>query len=372
MSLHSSPRRAFTLIELLVVTAIIAVLVALILPAVQNAREAARKSTCKNNLKQLGLALHSYEDTHGCFPPGCLGLRAQDDPERGQPHGDEGGSLFYWGAFILPHMEQEALYETLNFDRGSYDWRGNGGPGTAANADALGEVLDVFLCPSNPDEPTRDAAGFDPDVVIAGERLTQAVGQTRPARADYAAVGTVQQALRVPSGFGPTHFRAAFSEVTSGQPARFRTPGLGKIVRRCTRVADVLDGMSATFFLGERSLAEPYSRAADLDGRGNFARPLGSSTGFDWNPFYESWAGRGGRGKGPNAADRAEPDKRRAEVFQSYHPGGVHMLMGDNTVRFVAETIECGKPAQIQDREDDLGLWSDLMTIARGELIGEF
>jgi len=88
MQLHHSPRRAFTLIELLVVIAIIAILIALLLPAVQQAREAARRSTCKNNLKQIGLAHHNYHDNYKCFP-----LGARRDQAGGWAH--PGGSAFY-------------------------------------------------------------------------------------------------------------------------------------------------------------------------------------------------------------------------------------------------------------------------------------
>ncbi len=97
MVLHDLKRRAFTLIELLVVIAIIAILIALLLPAVQQAREAARRTQCKNNLKQIGLALHNYESTNNCFPPGALGTSAS-------PH-----------VVILPFMEQGNTFALFNF-----------------------------------------------------------------------------------------------------------------------------------------------------------------------------------------------------------------------------------------------------------------
>src|SRR5215813_2046814 len=108
-------RSGFTLIELLVVIAIIAVLIGLLLPAVQQAREAARRSQCKNNLKQMGLAMHNYHDVYQCFPPGYLGYPAgnggscatiNNTTQRGQGWG--------WGAFLLPYLDQGNLYNLLS------------------------------------------------------------------------------------------------------------------------------------------------------------------------------------------------------------------------------------------------------------------
>ena len=104
----------FTLIELLVVIAIIAILVALLLPAVQQAREAARRSSCKNNLKQLGLALHNYHDVHRVFPPAQL-------RGRNSSTGIEYGNAASWGAMLLPFIEQAPLYDQMNFSIGIFE-----------------------------------------------------------------------------------------------------------------------------------------------------------------------------------------------------------------------------------------------------------
>lgn len=108
MSCTHAPRlrRGFTLIELLVVIAIIAVLVALLLPAVQQAREAARRSSCKNNMKQLGLALHNYHDTHFSFPPGYL----DQDSYGGFGFVDINQGHWAWSASLLPFLDQAPLY----------------------------------------------------------------------------------------------------------------------------------------------------------------------------------------------------------------------------------------------------------------------
>src|SRR6056297_4055498 len=125
-------KRGFTLIELLVVIAIIAVLVALLLPAVQQAREAARRSSCKNNLKQLGLALHNYHDTHGMFPINWgTGYDGTTNPTS--------SIQFSWMTYILPYIEESALYDTINFNEALDDPNNNAAAST---------VIDTYLCPS--------------------------------------------------------------------------------------------------------------------------------------------------------------------------------------------------------------------------------
>src|SRR6056297_1010615 len=131
-------QRGFTLIELLVVIAIIAVLVALLLPAVQQAREAARRSACKNNLKQWGLAFHNYHDTYNTLPIGG----------NGQMPG--WGVSFYPG--LLPFVDQAPLYNQLIFAGTHAGWTGGGG-GTGQNVNGpavRGVVMEVMLCPSSP------------------------------------------------------------------------------------------------------------------------------------------------------------------------------------------------------------------------------
>ena len=141
------------MIELLVVIAIIGVLIALLLPAVQSAREAARRTQCLNNLRQMGIALHGYHDASGSFPPGgWLG-------EPGAPR-----RWIAWSALVLPHMEQAALYDTLNLGL-SFDHAGN--------ASAATTVLSVYLCPSSLRDGERvDGRGACDYGGLYGERIT--------------------------------------------------------------------------------------------------------------------------------------------------------------------------------------------------------
>ena len=132
-----TPRPGFTLIELLVVIAIIAILVALLLPAVQQAREAARRTQCKNNLKQIGIALHSYHDVYKTFPPAYI-------PD------EDGKPMHSWRVLILPFIEQQALYEQYDFNE---PWDGPN------NSQLANVVISVYQCPSSPNPAVASPRG---------------------------------------------------------------------------------------------------------------------------------------------------------------------------------------------------------------------
>jgi prepilin-type N-terminal cleavage/methylation domain-containing protein/prepilin-type processing-associated H-X9-DG protein len=136
--------RGFTLIELLVVIAIIAVLIALLLPAVQAAREAARRSQCVNNLKQLGLAMQNYHDTIGTFPIGAIGIRSPNLSSGNYPLGTSTNNRRTWAFMILPYLEQSATFNAINFSLPFNP------PNGAANNTVSELLIASFLCPSDP------------------------------------------------------------------------------------------------------------------------------------------------------------------------------------------------------------------------------
>jgi prepilin-type N-terminal cleavage/methylation domain-containing protein len=131
-------RRGFTLIELLVVIAIIAILIALLLPAVQQAREAARRTQCRSNLHQIGLALHNYHDTHSAFPPGYISY-SNDTAINNQ-----WTSMF---TMVLPFVDETALYKAYNFDTGTYYY--GAAYGGKSNSTVTTSLLGQYTCPSD-------------------------------------------------------------------------------------------------------------------------------------------------------------------------------------------------------------------------------
>jgi prepilin-type N-terminal cleavage/methylation domain-containing protein/prepilin-type processing-associated H-X9-DG protein len=296
--------RGFTLIELLVVIAIIAVLIALLLPAVQAAREAARRVQCMNNLKQVGLALHNYLSALDVFPPGIL-----SKPDRST--GDNTGPGWGWAAMILPQLEQPAIFNAINF----------GLPiEVAANQTARLSQINSFFCPSDaPFVPqftvvdTTAAAGPPP---IPGNPIC-----------DVAASNYV-------GSFGKGDVSSLYPYSPTDDPPG-RDNGEGLLFRnRSVRIAEITDGTSQTFAVGERS--QHLSRSSWTGAITNAAVPLTDMqavTGFDPESGDALVLGHTGEDRGPNSV------RPHADQFWSRHPGGAQFVMGDGSVKFIKEQV---------------------------------
>lgn len=324
-------RNAFTLIELLVVIAIIAILVALLLPAVQQAREAARRSSCKNNLKQLGLALHNYHDTFGVFPPGHV--------EENTDNGNWG-----WGTFILPNMEQGALYDALNPSQVKL--------GMPAIVDEMQIPIATYRCPSDTAPETNDRNQLRGNGTDVSTATSNYVGNNDPNGDDVS--------NSVPNYFedASNSFRGMF-----GQNSK-------------VRMRDVTDGTSNTVFLGERNweLNNPAGgNKRQCDAANVFGRKRN-----DGNGSNAKINGRGNMATGYGGINSSIQDSTIATDSQgdlcsigysSNHQGGAQFLLVDGSVRFISENVD-HNPSNSNTTIDST--FERLLGRNDGQVIGEF
>jgi len=272
-------RTAFTLIELLVVIAIIAVLIALLLPAVQQAREAARRTQCRNNMHQIGLALHNYHDTHSCFPPGnVIGSAGWADP----------GSQHSWMTQILPFLDEAALYNSYNFSRPSVVV--NNGAGDEVNRTVRCTKLGQFCCPS--DALTRPSS-------INAPCVSQ---PTAHAPCSYVGCAGPNPNYGLPALAGQGFF------------------GLNSHVR----LRDIRDGSSQTFAAGECRY-----------GLSNNAGPCWTVGKLGSNQAYSMKLTSVPLNPGPNGGTYAI-----IRGFSSRHEGGAFFVFADGAVRFISENMD--------------------------------
>lgn len=282
-------RKAFTLVELLVVIAIIGILVALLLPAIQAAREAARRSECGNNMKQLGLALHNYHDTMGTFPPGGISC-GNCNYTYGRPHWTT------WTIAILPYMEQQALYDRYDQNQDNL---------SDANRYVVQQFLDGHACPSD----------------LNTKRLARP--ESGPRRYDYAP-GSYRAVSGVTRNRGGQHF-------DEGNSNNARDRGLLHTVYNrwnAETMANVLDGTSNTIIAGEYHTKTHNSRRTfwgyTYTSYNQSSILMGSPTAFGVPDFDEC--------NSPQNPAHGNDCKR---AFASFHPGGINFLKADASVNFI-------------------------------------
>lgn len=331
---RTARNRGFTLIELLVVIAIIAVLIALLLPAVQQAREAARRSQCKNNLKQLGLGIHNYAETFNTLTPAYI-LSIPPSPIINAQS---------MGVLLLPYIDQAPLYNQYNCGVPSINEAvafGYPAAVIASNIQKISTVLPVFLCPSTPGGNKIYSGG----AAFLGTNLTWTAAQS-----DYS----------VTTGVYNTFASIAYSGNPGGQRnGALQVAGTGG---GDSRIASVTDGMSNTFLLGERVGGTTIYNARRQDQ--GLPASLTQSNGGGWGDFLngENWLqgalfdGTLNPGGGPCPINCTNAN---GYGYYSFHSGGAHFLMGDGAVRFVSSNIAASTLA-------------GLITRGKGEVIGEF
>lgn len=280
-----SRSHAFTLVELLVVIAIIGILVLLLLPAIQSVREAARRANCKNNLRQIGLGVLNFESAAKRFPAGWHVHNASGEPGWG------------WGAAILPFMEEQTLADKIDYEKSIAD---------PEHDVVRTTTLSVFLCPSDFTEREPMLQQEGPDENTPGPDLFR-VGRT-----NYVGV------------FGTSEIEDAPDQ---GEGVFFQDSRI--------KLQNVSDGLSKTFFVGERSsrLGASTWLGAVPDAAESMARCVGSTD------------------HQPNSIDGHFDD------FSSHHHQGAHFLLGDGSVLMISERI-------------DIAIYKALATRSGGESTG--
>ncbi|MEW4564776.1 DUF1559 domain-containing protein [Bremerella sp. JC770] len=294
-------RAAFTLVELLVVIAIIGVLIALLLPAVQQAREAARRMQCTNQLKQLGLAMHNYHDVNGVLPPGYGGTDKNENPRR----------EWSWAPRLMPYLEQSAAYNQIDFSEASYNrpsgWNDSmmDDPSVICNYKIVRAEYPSFQCPSNPE-------GLAPEEEY-GFGATYKLSQS-----DYAAnIGDHRNKTGI--GFPASDNPA----VTTGAGNSIVQPrGVIGCLNWSAKFRDITDGLSHTYLVGE--CVGKWSTFQ------NFGSACFATTAWPIN--Y--------RNRDFQDGTLVATDWDFAITFRSFHPGGAEFLFCDGSVRFLPETVD--------------------------------
>lgn len=337
-------KRGFTLIELLVVIAIIAILIALLLPAVQQAREAARRTQCKNNLKQIGLAIHNYHDTSLQFPPALINSGRSTGANKYNFNLNHTG----W-TMLLPYMDQAPAYDMFDANEPSSGVATNGYPlgGTGnwvKNIPVTSLLLPGMVCPSDP----------------APERQTTT--NTAYLATEAAPTSYVFSGGRVAESSNDiyTAWKHSLAWAPNNQQYRWLTAfGLNS----SARIRDIRDGTSNTIVIGESTMDKRDVNHIARWGQGRhvgvFGRVITEQTQDHLNhSIYGLNARMCDRNDGAWATI-SNCDKRYAWVFSSLHTGGAQFVMGDGSVRFVSENI-------------DTTTWGHVHAINDGNPLGEF
>ena len=376
------PRPGFTLIELLVVIAIIAILVALLLPAVQQAREAARRSQCQNNLKQIALAAHNYHSTYRAFPSAAV---------QPSPHWEGGSRAMGLSCFaaLLPYMDQPAVWEELSNPL-AMDWSTSSGglvPRTGAPWPAFGEIpgddvtnykypvlyrkIPTLLCPS--DGAQEERHGETNYAVNCGDNAAGLHSAGLPSRALARGMFMNDNYLGVRAARDGTVNTLLFAEIGRNENGSYQ----GHLNRSAdygfdrTKGADNPSGCLTASLDPVRPGFYPTSMSRDgLDNR------AGSwlATGAPQTMFATILAPNG-----PSCANPDRPAWGGLMTAGSYHPGGIQVAFVDGSVKFISETIDTGDldsdgnmPPNVTSGRSPYGTWGALGTREGGEVVDGF
>lgn len=356
---RKSASLGFTLIELLVVIAIIAILVSLLLPAVQQAREAARRTQCKNNLKQLGIALHNYHDVHGMFTPNGVAATTENTGGRYRQ------AWLSWSGLgmLLPYIEQKNVYDNINWD---YRWDNNNG-GTQNNTMARTRIS-AYVCPSDPGADASYTANMSPTSYCFStgpasnwSMRTNPVGfatlwkgsrvrDIKDGTSNTVAMAEAQIGLNTGSYAGLPKPRKPWYRVVTGSRLQRANNTNGRVWRGQdgTHIAAInayYDNCLAMYDAGSG-----WNGSSDEQGR------FWAAGRVFWGPWVTTLVS-------PNAGPACDNDNSVTDMSvkepSSHHTGIVQVVLADGSVRAVSENI-------------DQGTWMSVGSIRGGETLGEW
>lgn len=326
----------FTLIELLVVIAIIAILIALLLPAVQQAREAARRTQCKNNLKNIGLALHNYHDVYNSFPIGTRG-------------GGNGGAWgFSWWVGVLPYIDQAPLYNALRHEGNHVGWVWSGDPAGFHNGQqANGNSISVMVCPSSPMPAMRDAGSgnvINAPHYLGNSGSTDGNGFTNNSRhPQWACCGCCGAVANT-----SIHSRGGVL-----------------IPREAMAIKDITDGTTNTIMVNEgstygRDTCDNFVHINTVHGflmgqAGNTSTPTSRSfnlTTIRYPPNTHGTMHTCAGGTLPTVPGRGDNDGANHGLY-SQHVGGAHILLADGSTHFLSENVDMLTFRHLATRDDN-------------------
>jgi prepilin-type N-terminal cleavage/methylation domain-containing protein/prepilin-type processing-associated H-X9-DG protein len=329
-------RSGFTLIELLVVIAIIAILIALLLPAVQKVREAAARTQCQNNMKQMGLALHSYHDSVKSLPPGT----SQDQPPFGP--GPAGGWGTNWHVYILPYIEQSALYNQINFTSGAGSGYGNTANGTLFN----GKRIPIYRCPSSPLPEGGCAVPNVTDTMRSSYvGICGAVDGLIPGYVETRQVNGTSGGLAAWSGVLFPNARMKLITISDGTSNTLMVSEHGDFLQ-------TLNGSKVAWTAGG-----PHGWTIGWAGQTQNSPPPNSVNG-DLRHFnitsvrYKINQKNGWTNAGNCPSDGVCPNTGQNIPLNSAHSGGVNGLLGDGSVRFITDSIGIDVLGRLCTRDD--------------------
>ncbi|MCA9095916.1 MAG: DUF1559 domain-containing protein [Planctomycetaceae bacterium] len=346
-------RRGFTLLELVVVICIIGLLISLLLPSVRSSRGAAKRTQCRNNMKQIGLAMHNYHDVYGQFPlPGIVSASLV-----GKNHVDV-GSAVSWGTELLPFLDQLNVYNKYSVNVAAFD---------AENAEAVGVVIPTYLCPSSPRDSNQYEFSMPKGTMVYPMLATAKEYRTKYGASDYIQISGVASEFRkyaYRERVEPQEKIGAMDQLLIVPDEGLRTFLGNPNLTRNSSINDITDGTSYTLLISENAgrnqlwrRGKKISDKVDAEG----VKRQSMTGGGGWgDPFNQTWLnGRKADGTGMGGPCAINCSNEPDAGLYGFHDKVATVLMADGSARYLSESL-------------DAYVLGGLVTKRGGETVGSF